>query len=220
MLCTSISGQSIDDLSSGAGEALSIGSDLVEFRLDTLRDPRPGSLGQLATFLDRAVLTVRRPGEGGRFPGTESERLTLIRAAIDQKPAYLDIELETLESYPDLLSSLSSTRLIASWHDLGRTPPAGDLTRVLQRARNYRGVPKIVTTATSPADNLSVLSLYKGSGEPPAAFCMGELGIFSRVMAMKYGSPISYVSLPGRSVAPGQLDLKTALELRRRLSNA
>jgi len=81
-------------------------------------------------------------------------------------------------------------------------------------------MPKVVTTAARASDNLSILSLYQPGDKPPIAFCMGQLGLFSRVMAIQYGTPITYASLQGRQTAPGQLSLGSALAFRRRLQNA
>src|SRR5688572_22677034 len=67
------------------------GAELVEFRLDYLA--RGADLKRLLT--DRptpAILTCRRPADGGRWSGDEDERLMLLRAAIDSGADYVDLE--------------------------------------------------------------------------------------------------------------------------------
>ncbi len=90
----------------------------------------------------------------------------------------------------------------------------------MKRATSYGGLVKIVTTATKPADNLTILSLYDGHAPAPIAFCMGKQGVLSRVMAMERGSPIAYASLPDESTASGQLPLGLVLAIRRRFEDA
>jgi 3-dehydroquinate dehydratase type I len=68
---------------------------------------------------------------------------------------------------------------------------------------------KIVTTARSSADNLSVLSLIpygRSKGKEMIAFCMGEAGIVSRIAAPALGAYLTFASLRrGAESAPGQI---------------
>jgi len=65
---------------------------------------------------------------------------------------------------------------------------------------------KIVTTANSIKDTVSVLSLYKKQKSGLIAFAMGDYGRVSRILCLHLGSPFTYVSL-GKPVAPGQFSL-------------
>ena len=65
---------------------------------------------------------------------------------------------------------------------------------------------KLVTLATSPSDCVRVLKLVKNAKIPTVAFCMGEFGVWSRVVCGKLGAPFSYAAFSvDREVAPGQL---------------
>lgn len=192
----------------------------MEFRIDALRSPTFGEIkAKLPEFSERSILTVRPAVEGGGFRGKESDRLALIRALAELKPALFDVELRTLEANPDLAAERLGRSRIVSWHNQVKTPVRARLYSIMRRAAAF-GIPKVVTTANAAKDNLAILSLYDGSGSPPIAFCMGEHGIFSRVMAMERGSPITYASLPGEPTAPGQFTLSHALAIRRRLESA
>ncbi|MFN3467880.1 MAG: shikimate dehydrogenase, partial [Candidatus Brocadiales bacterium] len=84
---------------------------------------------------------------------------------------------------------------------------------------------KIVTTANDITDNLKVFQLLEevgarcnvplhGNTRPLIAFCMGELGLISRVLAPKYGSYLTFGSLEiGKESAPGQLTAREMLEV-------
>ncbi|MCK5552587.1 MAG: type I 3-dehydroquinate dehydratase, partial [Deltaproteobacteria bacterium] len=71
---------------------------------------------------------------------------------------------------------------------------------------------KIVTYANTMEDNLRVLGLIphtRRTGGEIIAFCMGELGRISRIMAPLLGSYFSYASLErGAESAPGQLTIE------------
>jgi 3-dehydroquinate dehydratase-1 len=215
-LCTSLAGRTLRDMAEDAMSAFAGGADLVEFRFDLLRERGGGvDLAELDEFSPRAIFTVRSPAEGGGHRGSEESRLRLIERVSELRPAYFDVELATLESNPGMALTKPSVNLIVSWHDFARTPSPSRLRSIALRALAHGDLVKLVATANRPTDNLSILSLYEGLEDPPIAFCMGSAGVFSRVMAVHYGTPILYTSLPGRPTAPGQLSLPAALAFRR-----
>ncbi len=216
-----MSGRTAPQLSEKARQAIATGTDLVEFRIDTLRSPNIAEIkNELSSFGARSIFTVRPTLEGGIFKGSEAHRVDLIRALSELRPAILDIELHTLEANPGLLSGVPRQNLIVSWHDIMRTPGRARLNSILSKMAEFGGLAKVVTTANDPADAIAVLSLYDRPGRAPIAFCMGVDGIFSRVMAMQLGSPLAYASLDGEPTAPGQLSLGQMLSIRRRLLHA
>lgn len=218
-VCTSIVGPTGRDMAAKAREAFRGGTDLVEFRLDYLEDPSyEEAKRSLGDFLARSVLTVRPRSEGGAFEGEEEDRRRLLASLARLRPAYLDVELRGLMEGV-VLPRVPRNRVIVSWHDPTGTGSGSRLLSLKARAAAYGGLVKIVTKAKGPADNASVLSLYGGRGPPPIAFCMGERGTFSRVMAMALGSPVAYASLGGEATAPGQIPLGQMLAVRRRLES-
>ncbi len=220
-ICTSVAGQTVSQLAEKAERAVAGGSDLVEFRIDVLRPPIFDEIKtELRKFAPLSVFTVRPARKGGGFVGTEARRLELIGALAGMNPAHLDVELSTLETNPDLLSKMPVQNLIVSWHDLVGTPGRARLHAIMTRAESFGGLSKLVTTADDPSDNVAILSLYDRPGRRPIAFCMGDRGVFSRVMAMQLGTPVAYVSLAGDPTASGQLTLGQALAIRRRLQDA
>jgi 3-dehydroquinate dehydratase type I len=192
----------------------------VEFRLDSLKAPVFEKVrADLARFSGHSVFTVRPAAEGGDFVGEEAERIALIRRLGELAPAHIDVELRTLEANRDLARGNLGRGVIVSWHDPHETPGRASLLRVMDRAASYGGLSKVVTTAKSALDNLTVLSLYDVPGPPPIAFCMGARGVVSRVMAVERRSPIVYACLPGEPTAPGQLSLDYLLAVRRRFAD-
>jgi 3-dehydroquinate dehydratase type I len=195
-------------------------ADLIELRVDYMRNPELQQLlkGRRKPF----IVTNRRREEGGRFQGDEGARVRILEEAVDLDVDYVDIEMESERTLiRDLIihkrARKSGTKIILSFHDFRGTPPQRDLQgRCDEMVRAKADVVKIVTFAQSREDNLNVLSLIpyaKERGQKITAFCMGEEGKMSRVMAPLLGAAWTYASLStDRVSAPGQI---TVREMRR-----
>jgi len=216
-VCTTISAASVAEMAEKAAAAFALGSDLVELRVDLLRERAGADLPRTVAHLGRrAVVTVRRSEEGGGFRGREEERLALIHELCGLRPAFVDVELSTVEENPRWYGGLpGGPRRIVSWHDFRSTPPLATLRRLRDRARSRGDVAKIVTAARAGEDNLRVLRLYERYGGELVAFCMGETGVLSRLVSLQLGSPINYAALPNEPVAPGQPTVTTLVGLKR-----
>jgi 3-dehydroquinate dehydratase-1 len=103
--------------------------------------------------------------------------------------------------------SSARTRIIVSYHNFLETPPNEFLEKVYEEASNYGKVVKIVTAARNLDDNFRVLALYqKVKTGKLLAFCMGNLGVVSRILCPLMGSPFTYASLRRGQTAPGQIE--------------
>lgn len=216
-ICTSVGGPSLRELLTKASLAVSLGSDLVELRIDMLKAAAATQEleSEVSGLARRAIITVRSGREGGRFRGSEAERLELISRLASTRPAYLDIELATCKENAEWARSIpKDVQKIVSWHDFDGTPRVDMLRAVCDDGLRHGSLVKVITTAKSAEDNLATLTLC---GERPGkvvSFCMGELGTVSRVVSMRLGAPIVYASLPNEAVAPGQLSISTMRKLR------
>ncbi len=216
-LCTSVSADSPEELARKATLAFSLGSDLVELRIDKLtRGISPRELeSELSVFAERAVITVRSGSEGGAFRGSEAQRMGLISRLAEMGPAYLDIELSTAKGNAKWVKSLpSDVERIASWHDFEGTPELKALRSIRDEELDYGSLAKVVTTAKSLEDNLTTLTLCADEPGRTVSFCMGELGTVSRVVSMSLGAPLVYASIPNEAVAPGQVSISAMRALR------
>jgi len=216
-VCTTVAAKTPEQLAEKAATAFSMGTDLVEFRIDLLSEVEvPRLVRVLARLAGRSVLTVRRREEGGGFAGGENERLALIADLADLRPRFVDIELTTVTQNARWFRRLpEGTGKIVSWHDFSGTPPLAALRTVRARARRLGGTVKVVTTARAPEDNVSVLGLYRSDPRNLIAFCMGADGVASRVASLLLGSPVVYASLPSEPVAPGQLPVPLVVALKK-----
>lgn len=176
------------------------GVPLVELRLDWLG--RQANLNRLIE--DRptpVIVTCRRNVDRGRWRGTEEQRQSLLRAAIAAGVEYVDLESDIADKIP----RYGKTRRIISHHDFDETPE--NLEEIYRElCQHDADIVKLVTMANHPSDMVRMMRLVAGSTIPTVGFCMGEMGLASRILCGKYGSPFTYASFSNeREMAPGQI---------------
>lgn len=185
-------------------------SDYVELRFDFLKPVLiPDALELVKKKLGKCVCTLRPKSEGGKFQGSEKERVSILKLIAEYHPFLLDVEFNTLQKNKSLQNYLKKTKtnVLVSWHDFKKTPSMSVLKKMNQRMRKFSKFVKIVTTAKTINDSSSVLSLYNNSSKTNLiAFAMGDHGRISRILCLYLGSPYTYVSF-GKPVAPGQFSL-------------
>lgn len=176
------------------------GAELVELRVDYLRTST-----NLKRLLDDrpcpVVFTCRREKDQGKWQGTEDERQMLLRAAIVHGVDYVDLEGDIAANVP----RYGRTKRIVSHHDFLSTPD--NLEEIhAQLCQCDPDIVKIAVKANSPADNFRILKLIAESETPTIGIGMGEVGIPTRVLAGKFGSPFTFATFHHeRTMAPGQL---------------
>ncbi|MEY4179731.1 MAG: Shikimate dehydrogenase [Planctomycetota bacterium] len=186
------------------------GVGLIELRVDWIM--RPVNLQRL--FAERpcpAIFTCRRENDGGKWTKPESERQILLRSAIASGVDYIDLEEDIAASIP----RYGKTKRIISYHNFRETP--ANLEEIHRRMATLDAdIVKLATMAHSQHDNLRMMRLVKSAKIPTVGLCMGEVGMPSRVLCLKFGSPFSFAAFHAdRSLAPGQLSFKDMLELYR-----
>ncbi|HEY1067712.1 MAG TPA: type I 3-dehydroquinate dehydratase, partial [Pirellulales bacterium] len=182
MICVSIARGKVRDLLAEHQRLVAQGVELVEWRLDWLREPidltkmlkeRPGPV----------IVTCRLPQDFGKWDGNEAERLGLLRSAIVAGADYVDLEEDAARA----IGRYGTTKRIVSMHDIKRTPD--DLDAIHARlAACDADIVKIATTARRPQDCLRVLELTNRSTIPTIGLCMGDVGLPTRLLANKFGS--------------------------------
>lgn len=179
------------------------GAELVELRLDFIT--RAVNLKRLVQ--DRpgpVVLSVRRKEDGGRWEGTEQERLVLLRSAIAAGVEYVDIEADVASQIP----RYGATKRIISYHDFSGTPDELEELHAAMAAEDA-DIVKIATMANTFSDNVRMIQLVQKATVPTIGICMGELGMLTRILANRVGSPFTYATFStDKKLAPGQLNWK------------
>jgi 3-dehydroquinate dehydratase/shikimate dehydrogenase len=102
------------------------GARMIEVRLDFLAKP-PDFKRLLANKPCPMVATVRRPVDGGRWSGSEEDRLMLLRQAIAAGFDWVDLETDVIEQVP----RFQNAKRIVSYHNLREVP--ADLEKIHQQ---------------------------------------------------------------------------------------
>ncbi len=190
-------------------------ADLVELRLDRVCDLDFPAI--FSTPGKPRVATCRSRAQGGFFGGTEAQRQEILRQAIRHGAEYVDLEFESDDE--EILAETEGCRPLLSWHHRGGTPVDLEQTYTRMVERGHGAILKLIPYADSCTDNLrirSLLSQARAEGRDLIAFCMGEKGKVSRILACAWGSWAVYApcSLDSRT-APGQLLLSELTEIYR-----
>ena len=206
--CTSVAEKTPKRLKQTLTKALKK-SDYVEIRFDFLNpNAVPDVLQQIKKDLRKCVCTLRPVSEGGKFSGSEKNRISIMKLIAEYNPFLLDVEFNALSKNKNLRLYLKSTGtdILVSWHNFKQTPGISVLKKKLVQMKKFSNNIKIVTMAKSINDATRVLSLYKNNNTKLIAFSMGNYGRVSRILCLFLGSPYTYVSL-GKPVAPGQFSV-------------
>ena len=185
--------------------AAAAGADLIELRIDTLRD-----MGVLRLLLEDnilpAVVTCRSKSEGGYSQLDDAQRTAQLMSAIAGGAQCVDLELLAVQRMNRMPPEIQS-RLILSFHDFCARP--SDLPQLIREMdRHTAQVNKIVWKAGNILDNLDALKLLIRQNRSTIALCMGEAGLVSRVLARKFGAFLTFASLSDQSAtAPGQVTI-------------
>ncbi|HTM53094.1 MAG TPA: shikimate dehydrogenase [Pirellulales bacterium] len=176
------------------------GAKLVELRLDYIN----GEVNLKRLLYERpcaVVVTCRRERDGGKWTGSEEQRLMLLRSAIAEGVEYVDLE----DDIAPAIGRYGKTKRIISVHDYRKTPE--NLAEIHARLAGLDAdIVKIATTANQPHDNLRMLQLTKQSHVPTVGICMGDIGTPSRILAGRFGAPFTFATFHHeRTLAPGQL---------------
>jgi 3-dehydroquinate dehydratase/shikimate dehydrogenase len=216
-VCVAVIGSDPTEMTDKA-ESLARDNPFLEFRLDYLSKPAL-ALPRIKRFMEShpgtvVIATCRRVASGGKFRGSIASQLDILGKALAAGCQLADVELQTAgKCKPEQLKKLRTRgALILSYHDFRGTKK---LDETLQKMLAYPAdFYKIVSTATTLADNVTMIKFLAREGDKHSlvGMCMGEQGFISRVLGVRAGSVFTFASaIAGEETAPGQV---TAQELR------
>ena len=228
-LCIAVQAATPAELFSRA-ESARKDSGFIEFRLDAL--PKPAAaLPELKAFLARhrevtAIATCRRKSFGGHFTGSLNSEIELLLKAAEAGAQIVDLEVESAEqaTRPQLAKFRAALRaagaaLLISSHDFSRTRRRDGLNQTAQRIAAFEPeFVKVVSTARSLADNLSILRMVEDQSlnAHVVGIAMGEEGLISRTLSPRAGAAFTFASAAeGAETAPGQVAARTLLDIYR-----
>lgn len=217
-ICVTLFAQGLTQLEEALRQAEE--ADLIELRFDLSKGLTPKEVRKLTA--KPLIATNRLKREGGSFQGREEERLKLLYEAAEAGFEYVDLEASTkgLLEHAERLKA-AGAKLVVSSHNFKRTPSLQILRQTLKNGLKVKPeICKIVSMARRLEDNLTMLSFLSGASKRSkvkiVAFCMGSMGVPSRVLSPLFGGYFTYASIShGREAAPGQLSLAQLREIYR-----
>ena len=197
-LCATVTAETTAELRAARDAAR--GADLVELRLDGVRDLDVD--GALAGRSRPVVVTCRPVREGGRFDGSEEARRRILERAFELGADWVDLEWRG--GFDELVAERRGRNVVLSTHDFEATP---DDLEARYRAMRATGaeVVKIAARSRSAADVVRLHRLGRAArGEAAVLVGMGPIGVPTRLLPGRFGSAWTYA---GDGVAPGQVPL-------------
>jgi 3-dehydroquinate dehydratase/shikimate dehydrogenase len=200
--------------------------DIAELRVDCLA---PDERFLIRQFPEQAglpvILTVRRDIDGGRYTEGEASRIRLLAqglafAEADRRKNFAYVDLEEDLDVPSLEEAARTfgTRIIRSSHNFKGLD--ADIPGKLRKLRRVGD--EIVKVAVLARGSADVLALVRAAREERTMnkilLCVGPYGAFTRILAEKLGSHISYASAgepDAPPAAPGQFLARDMAELYR-----
>lgn len=143
---------------------------------------------------------------------SDSQRTDLLEAAIEAGAKWVDIEIESDNEFTKHLVEFAKTKnckVIISYHNYTETPNAMELERIVKDSKaKGADLIKLACQVNHVEDNGRLMCLY-AQKETILAIGMGELGMITRVAALKMGAPFTFARGNAlNEAAPGQLNEK------------
>ncbi len=200
----------IKDVLDVAEDCIKKGADILEFRIDALNNPNFKDIKQTIEEINfPMIVTNRIQSEGGSFKGSEKERIELLKKC-SNIVEYIDVELQTDDKYIKQINK-GKAKTIISYHDFKKTPELEEIYYIVEKEKKLGNIAKVAFMPQNLEDTLKVLAILSHY-DNTIAISMNELGSYTRVMASKFNSPITFAA--GRDVtASGQIDIETMKEL-------
>jgi len=228
---------SIKGVKSIFDKAIKSKPNLIELRFDYISDVKTLSKNFVIDLLNiihphaAVIFTFRDSFEGGQIEIEQKERFKILKMFIETKPDYIDIEMNTDTNILSQIINLASqkkVKIIFSYHNFEKTLTYKEGIELVHNFHDKLdkkllikpnivedNIYKIIFTAQNFKDNIIPLKLCKefsNSNQKIISFCMGSLGIFSRISCVLVGSFLTYASLEEKT-APGQINIDTMKEL-------
>ena len=199
-------------------------ADIAELRVDCLDADDRLYIRRFPELVNiPVILTIRRDIDGGYYTQGEGARVRLFAnglayADADSRHNFAYVDIEEDFDVPSLEEAARTfgTRIIRSYHNVN-----GIIENIPEKLKSMkRAGDEILKIALKVNSTNDVLRVFNASGavtgQDKIFICMGHYGIYSRILAERFGSFLTYSSAlseeetPG---APGQMDVRELAEL-------
>ena len=232
-ICIPVTAENREEMEKQVEQVLSGPCDMIEWRVDYYQETENAdwleqTLGYLRGLIGELPLlfTFRTKEEGGeRSISMETYQEWNRRAAASGLADFVDIELNRGEElFQKLCKEIHDCcgKVIASFHDFGKTPSKKELLCILCRMQELGA--DVSKAAVMPVSDRDVLILLDAALEmkenyadrPYIMMSMSARGGISRLCGALSGSAVTFATA-GRASAPGQMDAVLVKEVLQRL---
>jgi 3-dehydroquinate dehydratase/shikimate dehydrogenase len=210
MICVTLAQENRALLLADLLNAAALGADLVEVRLDCL-DKAPNFAEMLAARRVPVLFSCRRPRDGGRWQGSEEERLMLLRQAIMSKADYVELEYDVAEQ----VRPFPGCKRVISYTNPEKMPSAiGDIYDDMLTLQP--DVVKLTVRARTPEEAWPLVQILGRPKVPTVVVGLGRAGATLTVLGKRIGSPWTGAALErGMEAFPGQPTVRDLVEVYR-----
>ncbi len=158
------------------------------------------SIKNITSSIEAPLLITCRPQrQGGNYPGSEEDRISVLEAAIASKPSWIDLEVDIEPTKRKDLVKLvgNETRVIASMHSLEAVPSPSEIT---QDVMDAQGLGDLVKACYSTNDRKDALRIFesalelKSSDARYSLMGIGPGGDWSRIHAPALGQELVFAT--------------------------
>ena len=170
--------------------------------------PKPFDSVDLSQALDAfkggidlpVVLTCRPERQGGHFPGTEEERISVLRAAIDSGVSWVDLESDIDSKTRTELRKIASgkTNVISSTHFQDEPSSASEIISDIEEMSDSGDIIKVCYTTNGKNSALKLFEaawMIKDSGNKTAIMGIGAGGDWTRIHAPLLNQELVYSTM-------------------------
>ncbi len=157
------------------------------------------------------IAANRDETHGGKWKGNEGDRIDELFKAIELGADIIDIETDAPELGDIVTRIKKKARCMISFHDWEGTPPLNYLEGLVKQQLSFHAdICKVIATARSLEDNITMLNLIKNFPRANIiSFAMGDEGLLSRIMCPLAGGYLTYAAAKeGGGSAPGQITVE------------
>lgn len=205
-ICTPVIGKTLKEFLKNLDRVQEV-SEMVELRIDKIKNLSEQDLKLIRTKTVKEVIFTSR-------------RKEIILKALKLEFDYVDVDLSLIKELKLLKSK--KTKIIVSFHDFKKTPNIQDLTKIINRMREWKvEIIKIATMVNNDQDigNLVKILLNKKENEKIIVIGMGEKGKITRILGPLLGSFLTFASTQYGETAPGQIDIEKMKNIYKLLVN-
>jgi len=195
-LWTSVEKMTSSGTDEGGNESIEVIVNHLELDAIDVED----SITTISSSIEAPILITCRPqSQGGHYPGSEEDRVSVLEAAIASNPSWVDLEIDIESSKREDLVKLAGkgTRVIASLHSLEATPSISEITQDVMDAQDMGDMVKACYHTKGRKDALRIFESalkLKSSDANYSLMGLGPGGDWSRIHAPALGQGLVFAT--------------------------